>query len=250
MFSSYSELATEVYDLDKPVGHSFGDVEYYTQRLAGCKGRILEAAVGSGRMLIPLLQAGYLVDGMDCSPQMLSSCRRRLQERGLEAQLYEGLLQSFSLPSTYEAIVIPAGSFLLLEKHEDAKAALRCMYDHLEPGGRIILDLYLPTDLSMGTVSTKTWETPDQHVITMESKRVEVNFLHQYTVSYLKYEKWKNGHLVKTELQRFPLKWYGIEEFTLLLKSLRYSQISVSAGYQYGNPPSRTEQVFTFEACR
>lgn len=31
MYSSYGELCTEVYDISKPVGHSFGDVEFYTE---------------------------------------------------------------------------------------------------------------------------------------------------------------------------------------------------------------------------
>ena len=61
----YGKLATEVYDLDKPLGHSFGDVEYYTRLLAEVSGRILEPATGTGRILIPLLEAGHEVDGLD-----------------------------------------------------------------------------------------------------------------------------------------------------------------------------------------
>ncbi len=38
----YGTLVTEVYELDKPIGHSFGDVEYYLRHLAGVTGRILE----------------------------------------------------------------------------------------------------------------------------------------------------------------------------------------------------------------
>ncbi|CAA9461369.1 MAG: SAM-dependent methyltransferase [uncultured Rubrobacteraceae bacterium] len=34
--SSYGRLATEVYDIDKPIGHSFGDVEFYLGRLRSC----------------------------------------------------------------------------------------------------------------------------------------------------------------------------------------------------------------------
>jgi len=35
----YSALAAEVHDLDKPIGRSFGDVEYYTGLLAKVSGR-------------------------------------------------------------------------------------------------------------------------------------------------------------------------------------------------------------------
>src|SRR5690348_375010 len=110
MFSSYGELSTEVYDLSKPIGHSSGDVDYYRSRLTSCKGRILEAAVGTGRMLIPLLEAGFMVDGMDTSPFMLNVCRAHCASRGLTPQLFTGNMQDFSLPNKYEAVIIPAGS--------------------------------------------------------------------------------------------------------------------------------------------
>ena len=67
MFSFYSKLSSEVYNIDKPVGYSFGDIEYYTDRLKNCNGKILEPATGTGRILIPLLQQGFKVEGFDVS---------------------------------------------------------------------------------------------------------------------------------------------------------------------------------------
>ena len=51
MLGYYSKLSSEVYDLDKYIGHSFGDVEFYSDRLAWCKGNILEPGVGTGHSL-------------------------------------------------------------------------------------------------------------------------------------------------------------------------------------------------------
>lgn len=53
MLNYYGRLASEVYDLDKLVGHSFGDVEYYADRLKTCRGPVLEPAVGTRRIFIP-----------------------------------------------------------------------------------------------------------------------------------------------------------------------------------------------------
>lgn len=246
--SFYSELAAEVYDIDKPVGHSFGDVEFYRERLGSCAGRILEPAVGSGRVLIPLLEAGLIVDGIDNSPKMLAACRARCVERGLDPVLHEADIASFSLPDKYEAIIIPAGSFLLLENREQSLQALARFREHLSPGGRLILDLELQTDFRTGSISTRTWINPAGELITMESTLVEVDFLKQYTISHLKYEKWRDGQLVRTELQRFPLRWYGVEEFELVLRRLGYSDIVVSADYEYGKRPLTAGQSLTFEA--
>jgi SAM-dependent methyltransferase len=248
--SSYGELATEAYDIDKPIGHSFGDVEFYLQRLKSCTGRVLEPAVGTGRVLIPLLEAGIEVEGVDNSPEMLAICRARCAERGLEPVLHEGDMRSLSLPQRYEAIIVPAGSFLLIEGREESLGTLKRFREHLVPGGRLIVDLELPTDLRVGTVPTGTVETPQGETITTESNVVEVNFLEQYSISHLRYEKWRDGELLQTEMQRFALRWYGLEEFELVLKSLGFSEVEVSADYEYGKRPTRAEQTFTFEARR
>ena len=247
---SYGKLATEVYDIDKPIGRSFGDVEFYSERLRSCTGRILEPAVGTGRVLIPLLEAGLTVEGMDNSPEMLTVCRTRCAERGLDPVLYEGDMRSLSLPERYKAIIVPAGSFLLVENREESLASLRSFREHLVPGGRLILDIELQTDFRIGAASTRTWETPQGETITLESKLVEVNFLQQYTISHLRYEKWRGGELLCTELQHFPVRWYGLEEFELVLRSVGFLDVVVSADYEYGRRPSRAEQTFTFEARR
>ncbi|QNK57735.1 class I SAM-dependent methyltransferase [Paenibacillus sp. PAMC21692] len=252
-FSYYGELCTEVYDLTKKIGQSFGgDIEYYRDRLKHCKGRILEAMVGSGRVIIPLLESGLNVDGIDYSPEMLASCRQRCEERNLVVNLYESNLQELSLPDKYEAIIIPGGSFLLIEKREESLNALKCLYNHLQPGGRLILDLFLPdNNFDRGQFGeTSTFNLANGDIITMEDKLVEADLYNQYKVSYLKYEKWRNGALIQTELQRFALRWYGIEEFKLVLESIGFSDVVVSADYEYGKAPTNGKQKFVYEAIR
>ena len=58
----YASPTAWAYDLDKPIGHSFGDVEFLLSRLKGCSGPILEPAVGTGRVLIRLLEGGHDVE--------------------------------------------------------------------------------------------------------------------------------------------------------------------------------------------
>ncbi|MCM3784567.1 class I SAM-dependent methyltransferase [Neobacillus mesonae] len=252
-FSYYGELCTEVYDLTKEIGQSFGgELEYYRDRLQHCKGRILEAMVGSGRVIIPLLESGLTVDGVDYSSEMLASCRQRCEDRQLSTHLYQSNLQELSLPDKYEAIIIPGGSFLLIEKREESLNALKRLYDHLQPGGRLLLDLFLPDhNFECGQVrGTSTFNFPNGDIITMEEKLVEADLYHQYKVSYLKYEKWRNGTLIQTELQRFALRWYGVEEFKLVLESIGFTDVVVSADFEYGKAPTNSSQKFVYEAIR
>ncbi|WP_054955650.1 class I SAM-dependent methyltransferase [Paenibacillus dakarensis] len=252
-FSYYGELCTEVYDHTKKIGQSLsGDLEYYQDKLKHCKGRILEAMVGSGRIIIPLLESGLIVDGADYSSEMLASCRQHCEDRGLTAHLYESSLQELSLPHKYEAIIIPGGSFLLIEDRQDSLKALKRLYEHLQPGGRLILDLFLPdSNFDVGKfVETSTFNLPNGDTITMENKLVEADLFNQYKVSHLKYEKWRNGKLIQTELQRFALRWYGVQEFKLVLESIGFSDVIVSADYISGQEPSNGTQIFVYEAVR
>ncbi|WP_078579274.1 class I SAM-dependent methyltransferase [Salipaludibacillus agaradhaerens] len=248
MLGYYNKLSSEVYDMDKYIGRSFGDVEFYSDRLASCKGDILEPGVGTGRILIPFLERGLKVDGFDVSQEMLKICRNNCEKRGLNPKLFEGHMASFSIDTKYEAIVVPTGTFLLLHKREDSIKALKNFYNHLTNDGRLILDISLQTDLSVDKVSTRTWESRNGDIITLETKVVEVDYINQYTISHNRYEKWANSELIQTELERFPLRWFGIEEFKMLLENMGFDDIVISADYKYGQYPTDSSEMITFEA--
>ncbi|WP_026690210.1 class I SAM-dependent methyltransferase [Alteribacter aurantiacus] len=250
MLNFYSTLSSEVYSLDKPIGHSFGDVEYYTERLSKSKGPILEPAVGTGRILIPLLEKGFQVDGFDLSEEMLAICRRNLEERNLSATLFKGEMESYQSNKKYGAVIIPTGSFLLLHEREKSIKALTNFYDHLEEGGRLIVDLFLPSDLHVGHVSTRTWEKFNGDVITLETKTIEVDRINQYFISLNRYELWQKGRLELTELEQFCLRWYGVEEFILLLKEIGFTSVVLSSDYEYGKFPEKDTQSITYEAIK
>lgn len=249
MFSYYGKLSTELYDFTKPVGKSInGDIEYYMERLKNMDGRVLEAGVGSGRVLIPLLEKGLLVDGVDYSANMLRSCKERCTKRGLTPDLYTMRLEDLQLPHKYKAIIMPTGSFCLIENREDSIQTLRRFKDHLEVGGCVIIDLMLPYSFIEGEITTQAFPLPDGSGMTLESKSIEIDWVNQKTKTYLKYEKWKDGKLIDTELQEFGIRWYGIEEFRLLLESIGFVDITCSSGYTYGKYPTNSEEIITFEA--
>lgn len=248
MLGFYSNLSSEVYDLDKFVGRSFGDVEFYRERLASCQGHILEPGVGTGRILIPLLESGFKVDGFDVSKEMIEICRRNCEERGLHPNVFKGEMESFSLDKNYEAIIVPTGTFLLLHRREDSIKALKNFYHHLTNGGKVMIDIFLQTDISIGQISTRKWECENGDCITLENKTVEVDYINQFTVSHGRYEKWRNGALIQSELEQFPLRWYGVEEFKLLLEQVGFEDIVISADYRYGHYPTNSNQTITFEA--
>jgi 2-polyprenyl-3-methyl-5-hydroxy-6-metoxy-1,4-benzoquinol methylase len=141
MNNRYGTLASWVYDLDKPIGRTFGDVEFYRDRLQKSRGPFLEPAVGNGRVLIPLLEAGFPIEGFDASEDMLNRCSRHCRARGLDARLQLQRLEDFSYEYKFDVIIVPAGSFQLISDSGSARSVLRRFQAHLLPKGRLIVDL-------------------------------------------------------------------------------------------------------------
>ncbi|MFI3683522.1 class I SAM-dependent methyltransferase [Vagococcus fluvialis] len=117
MFVEYGKLSTKVYELTKPVGKSLdGDIEYYYEKLKDVTGPILEAGVGTGRMLIPFIQKGLTMEGIDLSEEMLAQCRMNMNEHQVIGKVFQGDLTKLEIETRYEAIMMPTGSFCLLPK--------------------------------------------------------------------------------------------------------------------------------------
>lgn len=251
MFANYGPLSTAVYDLSKPIGYSInGDIEYYLKRLTNENGTILEAGVGSGRFFIPLLEHGYQIEGIDQSKEMLALCQKNCEERQLSPILYEGSFSDYSFDKKYDVIVIPTGSFCLIDSITNAIQTITHFYQHLAPGGRLILDLVVPSDFVVGEQVSTAFPLTSEEGILLKSHSIAIDWINQTTLTYLTYEKWRNGQLMASELQSFGLRWYGITEFTLLLEKIGFSKITCSADYEYLKPASSTSQLLTFEAYR
>ncbi|MGO3858136.1 MAG: class I SAM-dependent methyltransferase [Neisseriaceae bacterium] len=251
MYAQYGPLCAQIYEHTKPVGHAIaGDIDYYHSRLSSVTGPILEAGVGNGRMLIPFYQSGLNIDGIDLSADMLAMCQHNCQEANIQPMLYQGDMGTYPYPHTYEAIIVPTGSFGLITDRQAAERILAHFQQSLQPNGRLILDLDLPVDWQNHRQTVSTFELAPDYGITLTHHAQEMNWVEQTTHALLKYEAWRQGTLVATELQRFDMRWYGIEEFKQLLQRLGFRDIVVSADYQFGQAPSATERLITFEATK
>lgn len=244
----YGTLASEVYELDKPIGHSFGDVEYYARQLSGVTGRILEPAAGTGRILIPLLEAGLEVEGLDTSPDMLAVCRQHCQERGLDPVLHEADMTTYTQPGAYQAVIIPAGSFTLLDGRPAALRALAAFRESLAAGGRLIIDIPAPRRVAE-TEPTRYWRR-DSYLWTLQTMHVGYDRAANRVTYLLRYEKWHDGALVATELQVFRLQQWSLHEFEQLLEDSGFTGISVTADYQDDQLPGPDDDDWTFHAIR
>jgi len=246
MFKEYGELSTLLYEATKPVGFSVnGDVEYYLKELEGITNPILEAGVGTGRMLIPLVKSGLKVDGVDISAEMLARCRLNMENYGVSANLYDQDLTKLSLPDKYGAIMMPTGSFCLLPK-EQAGNVLTSFFEHLADDGKIVIDIELPADFRKGETNSYSTPLSGGTGILFTSYSEDIDWLAQRVRYIHKYELLRNGEVQKTEVSHFTLYWYGVQEFEMLLQNVGYSDIKHEVGYGV----DEQSQLITFSAVK
>ena len=121
------------------------DIPFYVAEARGAAGPVLEVGCGTGRVHLPLLQAGVDADGFDLHAGFLEVLRRKAAGLGVTARVVQADMRDFTLPRRYALVVIPFRAFLHNLTIEDELRTLRCCREHLEPGGRLVLDLFHPT---------------------------------------------------------------------------------------------------------
>jgi len=137
----------EFYDIDNyHLWHH--DTGFYLDYARRQNGSILEIACGTGRVSIPLAEAGYEVVGLDLSLPMLSIFRRKLaslDERvARRIRLEQADMADFDLGRTFDLILVPFRAFQALTTDEQVRSALLSMKRHLADRGLLIIDLFRP----------------------------------------------------------------------------------------------------------
>jgi SAM-dependent methyltransferase len=245
----YGSIAAEIYDIDKPFG-ALPDTAFYLERLAGIKGPILEPACGSGRTLAPLSQAGHEVVGFDPSVEMLDRCRTRCAEGGFSAQLSRQRFEDFQYDATFAAIIVPVGSFTLVDDFAAALAVLGRFRDHLGPGGVLLVDIQPLSFLAASGEDRRRWVADNGDMLTLEGKRTATDWLGQRVESIQRYERWRDNALVEAQLEPMAQRYWGLGEFTLALERAGFAAVSAWGGYDRQRAPRAGDRVLTFEARR
>jgi SAM-dependent methyltransferase len=137
---SYGRLSTAFYDADKPFAPADA-VDFYRARAVRSVGPVLEPMCGSGRFLLPLLEAGVPIEGVDGSADMLAACRSRAERLGLAPTLYQQSLEELALPKLYGLAFIPSGSLGLIHRRSSLGSSLRGLRRHLNPDASLLIEL-------------------------------------------------------------------------------------------------------------
>lgn len=213
------------------------DKEFYLKECKETNGKILEVACGTGRLLIPALEAGCDIEGLDLSEEMLTVLKEKLREKDLETKLHRQSMLDFSLDEKYALIYIPFTSIFILKTQEDQIYCLRNCRRHLAEGGRFIIDFFVNSSLI-------TVEQDNKRRFVQEIKRggktiliyetVKNNTVNQKKRIYYHYEFYdEKGLLLKNELRTLTLRWIYPDEFRLMAKLAGFEEINIYGNFKY-----------------
>lgn len=143
MIDEYAAIAA-VYDLWS--ADMVADVPFYVAEAVTTGGPVLEVGVGTGRVATAVARAGVEVVGIDVSPSMLGRARESLEDDDLAERvaLVEADMRSFDLGRRFPLAVMPYRVFAHARTVDDQVRTLTAVRDHLEPGGRLVLNITVP----------------------------------------------------------------------------------------------------------
>ena len=120
------------------------DVDFYGSLAEEADGPIVELAVGTGRVAIPVAQCtGKRILGIDASPAMLAVARERAAAAGVELELREGDMRDLALDEPAGLIYVPFRSLGHLPTWADRRRVFERAFASLRPGGRFAWNFFI-----------------------------------------------------------------------------------------------------------
>jgi SAM-dependent methyltransferase len=220
--SNYDVFA-RFYDLD--TAEVVDDLPFWLALARRTGGPVLEIGCGTGRVLIPLAEAGLDVVGVDISPAMLAIARDKVFGAGVAAkvELIQADALRLQLGRTFPCAFIALNSFGHFVEPGEPEIALARLRHHLEPGGMLALDLPNPMPGAFGDTSgvlihdyTRPGPSSERHTVKLRSQAIDP--IEQVIEVSCLYDEVGAAGEVRRTLASFDLRYFYRNELRLLLE--------------------------------
>jgi SAM-dependent methyltransferase len=231
------------------------DKAYYLDLARQAEGPVLDLCCGTGRLLLPMLEAGIDADGVDLEPAMLDRARARATAGGFQPRLEAGDMRDFHLPRRYAAVFIPFNAFAHNLTPADQLATLQCCRRHLEPAGLLAFDAFRATEEGLAEPHTsavlerEVRHPQDGHPVQIwDGRSFDVERCIQH--SRIEIRELDADRRVAT-VHRFEtdVRWIQPEEVSQLLRRAGFEDIRIGSGYA-GEPVTDSTNWLVVEARR
>lgn len=126
-------------------------------------GAVLELAVGTGRIALPLARRGIPVTGVDISEEMLAELAAKPDADKITA--IAGDMTTVQVPGEFSVVLVAFSSLFVLTTQDDQVECFRNAAAHLRPGGRFVLETMVPRGSGVSSTLRVNQVEPDRVVL-------------------------------------------------------------------------------------
>jgi SAM-dependent methyltransferase len=201
---------------------------------------ILELGCGTGRVLVPLLEANHTVTGVDISPALLDLARAktRITHHVTRITLQQADLRTFDLPEKSFAFAFCTSNTLMhLNTQADQRGVLRNAYRHLQPGGFLLIDLFNPDVARLHAVNgvmelADQWADPTTGAQVIKWSVRTIDWAEQQQETLFIYEEILPDGAVRRTACPFTIRFLWRGEAELLLQSAGFTVTEVWGDFE------------------
>ena len=239
----YGSLCTKMYEILHETAPQ-DELKFYLS-YAKKDDRILEPFCGSGRFLIPFLERGLDICGIDLSEEMLAELRRKAPG----AKVMQADAAAFEPEGQFDYIFISSGSISLLTDRELCGRVLSKMRAALRRGGKFVFAAETMADRCEDSEDyqlTASVETAAGETLVLKTKYTydavsQTQFLPGI------YELYRDGELLQTEHMDFQTHLYRLGEMEEMLETAGFSGIQVYESFDKKPAVSDLSEMFLYE---
>jgi SAM-dependent methyltransferase len=228
------------------------DRDFYVELAREATGPVLEVACGTGRILLPCLQAGVDVDGLDLFPEMLGVLRRKAAALGLEPRLYQADMRDFTLPRRYALIILPFNGFVHNLTTDDQLRTLRACRKHLATGGLLVFNVFFPgREIVCGPEGTPVLEHEAPHPATGLPVRIydtrTFDRVAQVQTSRIEIQELDaGGQVTASHPSTTTMRWTYKPEMELLLQAAGFPRWQICGDFDRRPLTRETDPMIVF----
>ena len=244
---SHAAAIARLYDLD--LSEDPGDVDLYRALARRRGGPIVELAVGTGRIAVPLAGDGHHIVGVDNDPAMLDRGRDRVsgadREIAERVRLIEDDLTAadrndrVASGGPYELAILALNSILLLPSVAGQRAALGAIARLLAPGGIAVVDAWQPSPADLvafdGRVSLE-WLRTDPETGDEVTKQLAAWYDHLRRIVTLTtiFEGGKHGEPARRWIRNDALRLVSGDELGAFAEDVGLQVEQLAGDYELG----------------
>lgn len=218
------------------------EVAWYAARLPRDAGTQLDAMCGSGRFLVPLVEAGFGVHGVDQSESRLASARAKLGATSRSTELFRQNITALNLPFRYAAALIGGGVFQRLADRVAALDALLRLRAHLIEPAVLLLDLAIPAHAEhppgAPVIEVRQAMLDDGSRIACRSETT-VDAARRVVHTRRRFERREGGRIIGREDEIKTVTWYSEDQIATLLADAGYRDVQIEPSAFEGNGARR-----------